>query len=296
MIHSNSVWIASIRHPAIFCQLLWAPTISADQPSPTTSVAHPKCLPNEGGKDQEININCPIHISAGPYYQPSPPTPVVHPNCLPNEAKRDQEINVSYPIHISDKNIKVLINPIQEGKISKVASVQELRKAIDSFKLSKVRSIRGGANDHRWELYWWAHKHQLREKPSIFKIACCWAEIPRFRNEFTHFILFRVNDEDLRLTRHRQLRAKNININNNSKNILSPSLSHIPNRAKKAIESDHCYSRMLHALKRALDFLQENNLTHEFELVHLWPKVEFRRKRFNGLYWTKTLVIPSASN
>ncbi len=97
-------------------------------------------------------------------------------------------------------------------------------------------------------------KHQLRDNASIKKIAKCWAELPKFQQEFARYVLREIQPDDIKI--------------NNLTNKIDTNVLR------------ECYILMLYGLKKALDYLEKENLTNEYELAHFWPKVEFKKKDY----------------
>lgn len=93
---------------------------------------------------------------------------------------------------------------------------------------------------------------KLRDNASIKKIAVCWREIPEFRREFTKYVLESIFSSDMKTT---QLSGKH------DSNLLR-----------------QCYTQMLFGLKKILSYLLENNLINQYEPVHFWPKIDFRKR------------------
>jgi hypothetical protein len=114
-------------------------------------------------------------------------------------------------------------------------------------------------------------KQSIRKKPTIAKLARCWGEVPKFREEFSYFVLHKIEEED----------------------IIASSFHQQPQKTASALLTKECYGYILQSLKKALKYLFEKNLTHQYEIVHMWPNVEFRKRRSNGVYWTQSFSMNS---
>lgn len=175
-----------------------------------------------------------------------------------NEKNVESEGTLSWPRDISCENSDfempgdVLQVPIKISKNNIKPSYYKNfpKKLIDAY--LRADGITG--KKRKYDPYYEKiKKYNLRDKASIKKIALCWSEVPEFREGLTRYVLYEIQPEDLTLN---QLSLK-----------------------KDGFLKRECLTRNLHAFKKALQILVKFNLLDDFELVHLWDKVEFVRKK-----------------
>lgn len=184
-----------------------------------------------------------ISIRIGKRPEPEPPTVGIYPQqSLTNFDWK----NLKY--QISDKDVTVPININKEGIEPKVYK-NFAKKIMDTYLRKAGLTGQKRINEPYFEDL--KELRELRDECSIKKIALHWNTIPKFRTEFTKYVIEVIHPEDLVANQSSELRE--------------------------------CYIQSLLALKKALFVLKEEKSLADFRLAHLWPKVMFKRNRPNIL-------------